>query len=373
MKGKLVGLVVNPIAGMGGRVGLKGTDGNSTLERALELGAKPVAPERTLRFLKALKSESINLTFYTPSGIMGGEYVEKLGFECRVVLEVKPPTTRLDTIRACKKILEYKPELIVFVGGDGTARDVFEAIRDSCPVIGVPSGVKMYSSVFSVTPEAAALLVKRYFENRVSLGLREVLDIDEEAYRRDELRVRLYGYLKVPVDPGLVQSGKETVYTTSEEENKKAIARYFLENLERDVLYILGPGSTVKSIGEALGVEKTILGVDAYYNGEIVGKDLNEEKLEKLVAKFKNRKVKLVLTPIGGQGFILGRGNLQISPKIVREIGLENIIVVATRSKMGKIKCLRVDTGDLVLDSELRGKYLRIIVDYNEEMMCKIC
>lgn len=368
-----VGLVVNPIAGMGGRVGLKGTDGEEVYRKALELGAKPVAPERTLRFLKSLRRLGLEVEFYTPSGCMGVEYVEIMGYKYVEVLKVKPPTTRLDTIRACKRILEFEPKLIVFVGGDGTAKDVLEAIGGECPVVGVPSGVKMYSSVFSVTPEAAAELVARYLRGGLPLALREVLDIDEEAYRRDELKIKLYGYLKVPEDPVLVQSGKEVSFGGLEEENKIAIGRYLSEILEEDTLYILGPGSTIKTIGEVLGFNKTLLGIDAYYDGKVVGRDLNEEELARLLKTYNVKKVKLILTPIGGQGFILGRGNLQLSPKILKMIGIENILIVATRGKMRNIKCLKVDTGDPELDSVFKNKYFRVIVDYNEEIVAKVC
>ena len=368
-----IGFVVNPIAGMGGSVGLKGTDGLDILKEAVKRGAKPIAPSRAKRFLREVKRLNLNVKLLTASNVMGEDYCKEETVKHEVILNVKPPTSREDTIRAAKKIVSLNVNIIVFVGGDGTARDILDAVDEECIVIGVPSGVKMYSSVFAIDPEAAARILKEYLEGVLNVEEREVLDIDENMFRRDKLNVKLYGYLKVPVKPLLIQSSKLPSIEANEYDNRVGIANYLKEIMEEDTIYILGPGSTIKTIAETWGVRKTLLGVDIYYKGRIISSDVDERELLRILSKFRDKRVKLILTPIGGQGFILGRGNQQLTPKVLRTVGLDNLLIVATRSKIKGIKYLRVDTGDPLLDSKLRGKYVRVIVDYNEELMMKIC
>ena len=367
-----IGFIINPIAGMGGRVGLKGTDGEAYL-LALRKGAKPVAPKRAIEFLNALSPSNIEL--YIAPGPMGEKVL--LESKCKgavyykVIGELKSEkTTAEDTKRIAKEMVEEGVSLLVFVGGDGTARDILDAIDLKIPVLGVPSGVKMYSAVFAVNPKAAARIVEAYVRGYTREILAEVMDIDEEAYRRNELKIRLYGYMKVPVLSGLVQSSKEpSMDIADEEENKIAIARRIIEEMEPNTLYILGPGTTTKAIGDLLGIDKTLLGVDAVYNGRLVGKDLDEKGILELLKKYP--KAKIIVSPIGGQGFIFGRGNQQISPKIIELVGKNNIIIVATHRKMSTLDVLRVDTGDEKVDKLLRG-YVRVIVDYNEDLVVKV-
>lgn len=368
-----LGFLVNPIAGMGGRVGLKGTDGEAYKE-ALKRGAKPVAPGRAARFLRALAQERVGVELLVAPGIMGLDYVSRLpgigGFEVVGKLGGRE-TSAEDTKRIAGEMVQRGVDLLVFVGGDGTARDVTSAIDARVPLLGVPSGVKMYSSVFAVNPEAAARIIAAYARGEAGLRDAEILDIDEEAYRRGELRIQLYGYVKTPYLEGLLQASKEpSTGLGSEEENKEAIARFFVDALyKRCTLYILGPGTTVKAIADALGVEKTLLGVDAVHNGVLVGRDLDEKGILALLDRYP--RAKLVVTPIGGQGFLFGRGNHQISPEVIRRVGRENIVAVATRHKMRGIRMLRVDTGDPELDRELRG-YIRVVEDYGEIRMVRV-
>ncbi len=367
-----VGFLVNPIAGMGGRVGLKGTDGEA-YKKALALGAQPVAPYRAKRFLREYKRLGLekHVELYVAPHPMGSSIVEEEGIPYVLTGELKShETTPEDTKNISRTMVNRGVNLIVFVGGDGTARDIIEAIDKKTPILGVPSGVKMYSPLFAITPEAAARILEHYVKGDYSIEEVEVLDIDEEAFRKDQLKITLYGTALTIKVSELLQSGKEpTPNTMSIRGNQEAIARYVIENMEPDTLYILGPGTTVKAIADLLGVEKTVLGVDAIYNGRLVGKDLNEKQLLELIEKYK--RTKIILTPIGGQGFLLGRGNQQISPKILEKIGKNNIIVVATRDKMSKIRKLRIDTGDPRIDEKLRS-YIRVIVDYNEEVVLKI-
>ncbi len=366
-----IGFIINPIAGMGGKVGLKGTDGEAYL-LALKKGAEPIAPQRALEFLNSLTVS--NVEFYVAPGPMGEEVFLKSKYRnsvFKVIGSLKSKqTTAEDTKRIAKEMVEEGISLLVFVGGDGTARDILDAIDLRVLVLGVPSGVKMYSAVFAVNPKAAARIVEAYVKGYTSEVLAEVMDIDEEAYRRNELKIQLYGYIKIPILSGLVQSSKEpSVSIADEEENKIAIARRIVEEMESDTLYILGPGTTIKAIGDLLGIDKTLLGVDAVYNGKLVGKDLDEKGLLELLKKYP--KAKIIVSPIGGQGFIFGRGNQQISPKVIEKVGKNNIIVVAAHRKMSSLNELRVDTGDEKVDKMLKG-YIRVIVDYNEDLVVKV-
>jgi predicted polyphosphate/ATP-dependent NAD kinase len=365
---KRMGFIVNPIAGMGGRVGLKGTDGDAYLE-ALRRGAKPVSPQRALEFLNNILVEEFEI-ISAPS-IMGEEIVSKSKHRdklVKVVGEITPPTKAEDTRRIAREMLRENIDILVFVGGDGTARDILDSINGYVPVLGVPSGVKMYSAVFALNPRIAARIFDEFVKGNIVIVEREVLDIDEEAFRRDELVIRLYGYLKVPVVEGLVQSSKSIVYGVDEEENKRAIARYIIENMEDNIPYILGPGTTVKAINKLLGEPATILGVDVMINKRVIIKDAAEKDLLRILDEYGCGKI--IVSPIGGQGFIFGRGNQQISPEVIRRIGRENIIVVATWRKINSLDYLRIDTGDPEVDEMLRG-YYRVLVDYNRFIVKK--
>jgi len=345
-EGIRLGLIVNPIAGMGGRVGLKGTDGK--LEIALRLGAKPVAPERAIDFLLNLTDVRDLIELYTYPGQMGEFEALRAGFKPKVVGSIGEVTTADDTKRAARNLSRIV-DLIVFVGGDGTARDICEAIGDSVPVIGVPSGVKMYSAVFALNPKACADVVKEFIRGNVAFELREVMDADEGLIRSDRISVKLFGYLKVPVVSGVVQGVKR-----ADRGDKHGVALNFLRIMEEDTAYIMGPGGTTYYIAKVMGVEKTLLGVDVVMNGRVLVRDANERDLIDVLNRYK--KVKIVVTPIGGQGFVFGRGNLQISPEVLRRVGRENVIVVSTLEKLRELDCLKVDTGDSEVDRIFEGE-----------------
>jgi len=367
---KIIGLIVNPIAGMGGRVGLKGTDGDAYL-LALKKGAKPVSPRRALLFLNSIRRNDFRII--SAPGIMGEDIVKKSIHSdklVKIVGEIKYPTTPEDTRRIARiMVFDENVDLLVFVGGDGTARDICVSIGTSVPVLGVPSGVKMYSAVFANSPHDAAVILEKFLEDNVEFVLREVLDIDEDAYRRDKLIIKLYCYLKIPLIKHYVQSSK-TIYEGSEEdENKRAIAEYIVENMDPNTPYILGPGSTVKEINKLLGIPYTLLGVDVIINNKLIAKDADERTLLQIISKY--GKAKIVVTPIGGQGFIFGRGNQQISPSIIRKVGRNNILVVSTKRKIRDIEYLRVDTGDPFVDEMLRG-YIKVLIDYGRYVVKKV-
>ncbi len=366
-----IAFIVNPIAGMGGRVGLKGTDG--VLEKAIELGAKPVAPERATEFLKELKESEVmdKIKIFTCPGQMGEEEAKKVGITIEIFpMEKREITTAEDTKQAVKLAIEspYNVDLIVFVGGDGTARDILDALKEKeceIPVLGVPAGVKMYSGIFAVNPAEAVEVLEAYINGEAEITEFEIMDADETAIRSDRFAIRLYGYLKGPYLPMRIQGTKQvSPETADEKENQRAIAKFVIENIKPDAAYILGPGTTVKTLADMLGIKKTVLGVDLYQKGKVIN-DVNEKTLIENIEDWKNTWI--IVSPIGGQGMIFGRGNQQISPEIIKRVGKEHIIVLATKSKIQRIEggLLRVDTGDAEIDEMLRG-YIKVITDYRE-------
>jgi predicted polyphosphate/ATP-dependent NAD kinase len=373
-----VGLVVNPIAGMGGRVGLKGTD--DVADRARALGAEPVSPGRAREMLLALRTllerqrDGVAIHWLTVAGPMGEAALRDAGFEdVEVVCEAAVPTRSDDTVRAVERFVAAGAELILFCGGDGTARDVSRATRGRVPVLGVPSGVKMYSGVFGVSPARTAEILLRYLEGDIPASEADVLDLDEEAYRRGEWVVRLCTSTTTPHEPALVQSAKVLISESTDRDAKDAIAAHLQERIGRepDTLWLLGPGSTVAAIATRLELDKTLLGVDAVRGGEVVARDPDERELLALLDR--HPRCRLVLSPIGAQGFVLGRGNQQLSPAVIRRIGREAMIVVATPSKLATLPCLRFDTGDAALDADLaRPRYWRVVTGYHRRRLVPI-
>lgn len=358
---KTVGFIVNPIAGMGGAVGLKGTDGKDILEKAVCLGAEPVAPARAETFLSELKTIREDVQLVVGAGLMGESEALNQGYVCKVFGEKKEQTSNEDTVDAAKQITEAGVDLLVFCGGDGTARDVLNTVDMRVPVLGVPTGVKMHSAVFGVDPRAAARIVSRYLRKQLPLWEAEVMDIDEDAFRRGRVSAKLHGYVLSPYEPSLIQGAKmASPMTESELRNQAAIAIYVTETMLPDVVYVVSAGTTTRTIGDLLDEKKTLLGVDLFVNKKIVAKDVNEKQI---LEQIKGKTAKIVVTPIGGQGFIFGRGNQQISPQVIKEVGMENIVVVATENKMKNLKRLKVDTGDPELDAAFRGT-INVLTDY---------
>lgn len=358
-----VGFLVNPIAGMGGPVGLKGTDG--LLPEARIRGAVARAPVRAKETLGLLKDAPFR--FLTCSGSMGGDILREAGISgAQVVYSSRQAATSAkDTWEACRIFLSKGTDLILFCGGDGTARDVYDAIGNRIPILGIPAGVKMYSAVFSVTPAAAAEILLQQGPGSFSLPIRdaEIVDVDEGAYRRGELRTRLYGIARSPYLPGLVQGTKAVFEDRDDDRARDGIALFLSEVMEGtpETLYILGPGSTTGAIARRFGLEKTLLGFDAIYKGRIVGRDLNEASLLALLDKHVS--VRLVVSVIGAQGAVLGRGTQQVSPTVLRRIGIPQVIVVATPHKLSETPILFLDTGDPGLDAGF-GEFIQVITGY---------
>jgi predicted polyphosphate/ATP-dependent NAD kinase len=366
---KTVGFIVNPIAGMGGAVGLKGTDGKAILERAITLGAKPIAPARAESFLSELKPFKGRIRLVVGAGWMGENEARNCGFAFTVLGKRKKETTADDTMEVARRIKKSGADLFVFCGGDGTARDVLNVVETDLPVLGVPTGVKMHSAVFAVGPMAAARIAMEFLWEELPLREAEVMDVDEEAFREGRVSARLYGYVLTPYEPSLIQGVKmASPVTESEMRNQAAIAIYVIENMKTDVVYIIGPGTTTRTIGDLLDQKKTLLGVDLFFDKKLVAKDVNEKQI---LEKIKGKTAQIIVTPIGGQGFIFGRGNQQISPAVIREVGRDNIVVIAAKGKLRSLKSLRVDTGDSSIDDALRG-HIKVITDYKTERMMRV-
>ena len=359
---KTVGFIVNPVAGMGGVVGLKGTDGKAILNQAIALGAKPVATQRAETFLSELAPAKEHLKLIVGAGDMGEKEAKKKGFTCIVVGEAKKETTSEDTQTIAKCIVKADVDLLVFCGGDGTTRDVFKAIGVKVPVLGVPTGVKMHSALFAVSPQAAARVAMTYLWRGLPLREAEVMDVDEAAFRQGHLSAELFGYMLSPFEPHLIQGNKmASPMTENEVENQAAIALYIIETMKPDILYIVAPGTTTRTIGDLLDQKKTLLGVDLFQNKQVILRDVCEKQI---LQTLDGKTAKIIVTPIGGQGFIFGRGNQQISPKVIRQVGLDNIVVIATKSKLDRLESLRVDTGDSDLDRQFRTRGIRVVTDY---------
>ncbi len=367
MEKKKIGLIVNPVAGMGGSVGLKGTDGKEIYMKALELGAQPVTPGKAHEVLEHIKDlEAID--WLVGPGKMGENSLAEMGHAHTVVGEIGDETSGEDTRRIAKQMVAHGAELIVIVGGDGSARDMFDAVGTDTAVVAVPAGVKIFSAAFAISTRGAAQMIDAFVAG-VGLTEEEVLDIDEEAYQNDRLDSRLYGYLMVPDARAFLQPGKIATTSPSSEESKLEIAAYIVEDVEPETLYILGPGSTVRAVADEMGVQKTLLGVDAVYEGELVGQDLNEKGILALLDQYEKRK--MVITPLGGNGFIFGRGSKMFTPQVIRRVGKENVIIVGDRDKVQYLDCLRVDSGDFELDESLSG-YLKVWVGYREAILKKV-
>ena len=369
---KKLGVIVNPVAGMGGRVGLKGSDGAKILEKAIALGAKPESPNRAVTALQLLARLKDEIEILTYPSVMGEEECLRAGLTPRVLGTIDPgKTTADDTQKAAQEMADAGVDLLLFAGGDGTARNIYTAVGEKVPVLGIPAGVKIHSAVYAVTPKSAGEVAAMFLERKkMRLRVSEVMDIDEDAFREGVVTAKLYGYMQVPEEPRFVQSVKSGG-ARAEKEVLAGIAEDIVDAMDdEDGYFIIGPGTTTRSIMEYLDLKNTLLGVDVIKNRKVVASDVNEQQLWDLI---KGRKSKVVLTIIGGQGHLFGRGNQQISPRIIREIGRKNILVIATKEKLIALrgKSLLVDTGDEALNNELSG-FIRVTTGYEDYTMCKI-
>ena len=360
-----LGLIVNAYAGLGGSVGLKGSDGSATVQVAFERGAEFRAPARAKRTLQLLKDLPIEVFCF--AGELGEDVALSAGLAPEVIGSPSSvPSTAADTKAAATQLRNRGVDLILFVGGDGTARNIYKAVGSTQAVLGVPSGVKMHSGVYAIAPEAAAeVIIQLNRGELVSLSLCEVRDIDEALFRKGQVQSKYYGELLGPSEPRYVQAvkqgGREVEALVLDD-----IAADVIESMEADTLYIFAPGSTTFAITDALGLEASLLGVDLVLDKHLIAKDLAARALQDAVFSHPGP-VKLVITAIGGQGHIIGRGNQQLTPELLEKIGKENLIVVATKTKLEALsgRPLLIDSNDPVLDGQWQG-YIPVITGYRD-------
>ncbi len=362
-----LGLIINPVAGLGGSVALKGSDGENTAAKAIELGAQAKANSRTQAALEVLLPYKSQLTIYTVNGDMGEHAAKALGFNVEVVYSANTLTTPNDTEAAAKVLKSLGVDLVLFAGGDGTARNICHAIEDTIPVLGIPAGCKIHSGVYAITPKAAGRVVEMLVKGElVTVADADVMDIDEEAFRQGTVKAKRYGEMQIPSEVRYVQAvkngGKET-----DELVLADIAAHVVSEMDEDTFYIMGSGSTVEAIMQEMGLENTLLGVDLIKAQTLIAQDLTTNQL---LDYTRGHATQLVITLIGGQGHIFGRGNQQLSPELIRAIGKDNIIVVATKTKLQALdgRPLICDTGDSTLDDELTG-YIKVTTGYNDHIM----
>ena len=370
-----LGLVVNPLAGLGGSLGLKGSDGQILRDRlpSLSTEQRHRALDRVLRALRPLAQAGTAVHFSTWSGEMGEEALSRLNLPHRVLGHASTTASDAeDTRRAVRALRAEGVDLILFAGGDGTARDICDVIGSTLPVLGIPAGVKMHSGVFALSPEAAGeLLLQLVRGGLVGLRAREVRDIDEEAFRHDQVRSRFYGEMLVPGEGRYLQhtkvGGRESAELVADE-----IAEWLVEHMEAGRTYLVGPGSTTAAIMAKLGLPNTLLGVDAVRDGQLLAADADEARLLEVLAASPGGAA-IVVTVIGGQGHVFGRGNQQFSPRVIRQAGLDNIILVAAKSKIAALegRPLLVDTNDPALDRELCG-WRSVITGYDDRILYRM-
>jgi len=366
-------VIVNPDAGLGGRLGFKGSDGRAAEARAA--GAEDRAGprmkqclEKLIEITNSIKSESESIEILAWDGRMGGDWIPG---EYTSTGQTPAQTNANSTAEFIKS---HQPDLFLYAGGDGTTRDIVEALgnRDT-PIVGVPGGVKMHSGCFATTPKSAAEVVWSYVTGDLMLARTEVMDLDEDVYQKGEWKVRMYGEAFTPASPRWMQGSKEQVQRESESETLEAMALHIGNLVEdnSDLMVVWGSGGTLRQMCHELGYESTLLGIDIQHNG-VMHKDLNEQGLLGHLSKHEGEKL-LLLSPMGGQGFLIGRGNLQLSPNVLREIGIENLLGIATPAKLLGLNEVRIDTGDEELDLEIRAKkYLKMLQGYRTTRIIRV-
>jgi predicted polyphosphate/ATP-dependent NAD kinase len=368
-----IGLIVNPIAGIGGRVGLKGSDGEDIQAQAMALGAEPLAPTRVMETLRALQEQADKIHWYTAAGVMGESLLAELGYSYDIIHTPAASTTRPeDTIQTAKKCQQAGVDLILFAGGDGTARNVTEAVKPGQLCLGIPAGCKIYSGVFSVTPKAAAEVIRQIVAGDLfQFANADVLDIDEVGYREGRITTRLYGDMMIPESAQYMQSVKESG-RESEELVSEDIAAWMIEEMDQNTLYLIASGRICMAIKQHLGIDGTLLGVDAVLDQKLIKKDASEAELMELI-KAHDGPVRLLLTPIGGQGILFGRGNHTVCHQVIDYLGMANTTVLASKSKLKSLngRPLRLDTGDTELDQRLSG-YIPIITGYDDQVIYQL-
>jgi len=371
----LVGVLVNPDAGLGGRLGFKGSDGRA--QEARDAGAEDRAGPRMNICLERLQvlldQRGASVEFIVAGGRMGADWIPA-GISFRATGDYSGNTNDIDTAEVVGEFLQNSVDLILYAGGDGTTRDIVNALgEDRTPLVGVPGGVKMHSGCFAATPRAAAEVVNAYRSGELLLANTEVMDLDEEVYQQGEWRVRMYGEAMTPASPRWMQGSKEQVESVSEEETIEGLAEHVKGLMESDsnLLIIWGSGGTLRTLAEMNGISSTLLGIDISVGGS-VHNDLNEAQILEVLGAHEGPRL-MLLSPMGGQGFLIGRGNLQISPAVIRAVGLDDILGIVTPAKLLTLDSLRIDTGDAQLDAEfLERKYVKLLQGFRTTRIMRV-
>lgn len=367
-----IGFFINPIAGIGGRVGLKGSDGIATQERARELGALPEAGRKAEVALIELTARTNAFRLLTYGGAMGADTAAAAGVYADIVGSPAGSTTTQEDSRAAATALrDAGADLILFAGGDGTARDVMDAVEQSVPVLGIPAGCKIHSAVYAINPRMAGTLVADFVMGKINESrLCEVMDIDEDLFRRNIIDAKLYGYMMVPVERNMVQ-GLKSGRSIPEAGQLAQISHYVFDGMDPGMLYIVGPGSTTFHLLATQGITGTLLGVDLLIAGELIATDVTEQQI--LEALKQHPLACILVTIIGGQGYVFGRGNQQISAQVIRAVGKDQIMIVASKTKVAALvgHPLLVDTGDEATNEYLHG-YYRVVVGYGDIHMMSV-
>lgn len=364
-----LGLIINPWAGIGGSVALKGSDGVAA--EALALGATPLAQQRARAALSELLPFKSQIHILTVAGLMGEDLARELGFAVTVVYQcTNEPSTAADTEAAATCLSAKGIDLLLFAGGDGTARNICAAVDAHTTVLGIPAGCKIHSGVYAITPAAAGKVVAQMIKGElVTVHEAQVMDIDEAAFRQGTVRAKRFGEMQIPTELRYVQSVKSSG-KESEELVLDDLAAFVVAQMEPDVRYVMGSGSTIAAVMAELGLPNTLLGVDVVENGELIAADVTANQLQTLL---KPDATQLLITLIGGQGHIFGRGNQQLSPTVIRTIGRDNIQLVATKTKLQQLngRPLISDSGDATLDHELQGM-MKVLCGYNDYVMYRL-
>lgn len=364
-----LGLIVNPFAGIGGALALKGSDGADIRNEALANGGEQQAMNKTRLALLECMEYSNDILVFTGSDDMGENIANKLGLKTKVIHSNSGQTEMQDTIKLAEKLIAQNIDLILFAGGDGTARNVCSIVNTKVPVLGVPAGCKIHSGVYAISPKAAGKVLLKVLKGELlSLHEAEVRDIDEVLFRQGKVMSKHYGEMKVPSELAYIQAvkmgGKE-----SDELLLDDISDYVIEIMEEhsNTIFVMGSGSTVDAIMQRAQLPNTLLGVDIVKGGKVIAHDLTAAEL---LLWTDNKPTKLIATIIGGQGHILGRGNQQLSPQFIRNIGKRNILLVATKAKLELLgeKGLISDSGDANLDTELAGP-IQVITGYRDQVL----
>ncbi|MEE3134395.1 MAG: NAD(+)/NADH kinase [Candidatus Thermoplasmatota archaeon] len=378
-----IGVLVNPDAGLGGKLGFKGSDGRA--EEARKSGAKdragPRMRETLTNIFELIKlGRCAEFELIICGGKMGSDWIKDIKFqEKKIVGEWNGKTTSEDTHKAVELILEENIDLLLYAGGDGTTRDIVEKLESlnasNTPLIGVPSGVKMYSGCFAEDTNAAAEVLVAWINGELGFSTTEVLDMDEESYRKGEWKIDMFGQAITPASPLWIQGSKHQIQAIGEEEIIESLSEHISELYiqNKNNLIIWGAGGSLNQIAKHCGLNTTLLGIDISKGNQLIGADLSENEIIKILENNENDEFILLLSPMGGQGFLIGRGNLQLSPRVLRKIGIGNIMGVATPAKLLSISRIRIDTGDSLLDEEIRGKkYIKMIQGYRTIKIVKI-